>query len=39
VKLLKFILYSIYFLLAVTCTGSLVYVVMWLEALRKGWLV
>jgi len=38
-KFLRGVLYSIYFLLAVTCTGSLVYVVMWLEALRKGWLI
>jgi hypothetical protein len=38
-KLLRFVLYLIYFLLALTCTGSLLYVVMWLEALRKGWLV
>ena len=38
-KLLKFMLYLIYFLLAITSTGCLVYVVMWLEALRKGWLV
>ena len=38
-KLLKFMLYLIYFLLAIASTGCLVYVVMWLEALRKGWLV
>jgi hypothetical protein len=36
---MKLILHFIYFWLAVASTSCLVYVVMWLEALRKGWLV
>jgi hypothetical protein len=36
---LKLAMNFIYLLLASASTGCLIYVVMWLEALRKGWLV
>jgi hypothetical protein len=38
-KILEGILYTIYFICGIVSASCLVYVVMWLEALRKGWLV
>ncbi len=38
-KILEGIMYTVYFLAGIVSTGCLVYIVMWLDALRKGWLV
>jgi hypothetical protein len=39
IKTTEKILVFLGFLLTLIYTGCMVYVVMWLEALRKGWLV
>ncbi len=38
-RILEGVLYTIYFLCGIISAGGIVYIVMWLEALRKGWLV
>jgi len=38
-KILEGIMYTVYFIAGMISTGCLVYIVMWLDALRKGWLV
>jgi len=38
-KILEGIMYTVYFIAGIVSTGCLVYIVMWLDALRKGWLV
>jgi len=38
-KILEGIFYTLYLIAAIVSASCLVYVVMWLEALRKGWLV
>ena len=39
VKILKAIIHTAYFVAAMVSTGCLIYVVIWLNALRKGWLI
>jgi len=36
---MKTFIYLTVWLMVATTTGCLVYIVLWLEALRKGWLV
>ena len=38
-RILEGVMYTVYFLAGIISTGCLVYIVMWLEALRKGWLI
>lgn len=38
-RILEGVMYTAYFLAGIISTGCLVYIVMWLEALRKGWLI
>jgi len=38
-KILENILYTVYFVAGMVSIGCLVYIVIWLNALRKGWLV
>jgi len=38
-KILEGIFYTIYFIAGIVTASCLIYIVMWLEALRKGWLV
>jgi len=38
-KILESIMYTVYFIAGIVSTGCLLYIVIWLDALRKGWLV
>ena len=38
-KILEGIMYTAYFIAGMISTGCLLYIAMWLDALRKGWLV
>jgi hypothetical protein len=38
-KILESIMYTVYFIAGMISTGCLIYIVMFLDALRKGWLV